>query len=317
MRKRIFTIIQRGMGDDYLSKLYDIFIMIVAVLSIVPMMFKKSTPALNTIDIVTVYILFADYVFRWITYDYALKLKTAADLGIKNHKHLVSLTLKPAEESTGQRVWIPFIIYPFSPFAIMDLLSLMPSLGVISSGWRILRVLRIFKVLHYSRAFQYIETVFKKESKTLLYVLILALSYIFVTALIMFSYEPGTFDDFFEALYWATSALTTVGYGDIYPVSNIGRFISMISSLFGIAVIALPAGIVTAGFIDAFNEDKKLQAKAARKKRKQQKQRKKEIALMVSEKALGLDPETLKQDLRTEKDTSDTPAGEKEWTDET
>lgn len=47
----------------------------------------------------------------------------------------------------------------------------------------------------------------------------------------MFSYEPETFDNFFDALYWATTALTTVGYGDVYPVSDVGKLISMISSL--------------------------------------------------------------------------------------
>lgn len=72
----------------------------------------------------------------------------------------------------------------------------------------------------------------------------------------MFNYEPDTFNHFFDALYWATTALTTVGYGDIYPVSIVGKFISMVSSLFGIAVIAMPAGIVTAGFMNVFNEDR-------------------------------------------------------------
>ncbi|MEG0214985.1 MAG: potassium channel family protein, partial [Hungatella sp.] len=81
-------------------------------------------------------------------------------------------------------------------------------------------------------------------------VLVIAVAYIFISALIMFCYEPDTFEDFFESLYWATTALTTVGYGDIYPVSIVGRLISMISSVFGIAVIALPAGVVTSGFMN-------------------------------------------------------------------
>ena len=58
------------------------------------------------------------------------------------------------------------------------------------------------------------------------------------------------FEDFFEAVYWATVSLTTVGYGDLYPVSTAGRVIAMLSSFFGIAVIALPAGIITAGFME-------------------------------------------------------------------
>jgi len=120
----------------------------------------------------------------------------------------------------------------------------------------ILRLFRIFKVLRYSKTFQYIARVFKAEKETLGYVLIIALAYIFLSALVMFNYEPDTFNHFFDALYWATTALTTVGYGDIYPVSIVGKFISMVSSLFGIAVIAMPAGIVTAGFMNVFNEDR-------------------------------------------------------------
>lgn len=65
-------------------------------------------------------------------------------------------------------------------------------------------------------------------------VLMIAIAYIFISALAMFAYEPDTFDSFFHALYWATTALTTVGYGDVYPVTDVGKLISMVSSLFGI-----------------------------------------------------------------------------------
>ena len=114
-------------------------------------------------------------------------------------------------------------------------------------------------MLYYSKTFSYVANVFKNERKTLGYVLIIALAYIFVSALAMFAYEPDTFDNFFEALYWATTALTTVGYGDVYPVTEVGRLISMISSLFGIAVIAMPAGVVTAGFMDEIGRAKELE----------------------------------------------------------
>lgn len=62
--------------------------------------------------------------------------------------------------------------------------------------------------------------------------------------------EPDSFNSFFDAVYWATVSLTTMGYGDIYPVTEIGRVVTMISSLFGIAIVALPAGIITAGYMD-------------------------------------------------------------------
>jgi voltage-gated potassium channel len=72
------------------------------------------------------------------------------------------------------------------------------------------------------------------------------------------------FDNFFDAFYWAACTLTTVGYGDIYPISSIGRVISIISSIVGIAIIALPSGIITAGYMDEVkkrNEQKQEEVK--------------------------------------------------------
>ena len=83
------------------------------------------------------------------------------------------------------------------------------------------------------------------------------MGYIFVTALVMFNIEPDTFNSFFDAIYWATVSLTTVGYGDIYATSGIGKILTMISSLFGIAIVALPAGIITAGYMSEINTDDK------------------------------------------------------------
>lgn len=118
----------------------------------------------------------------------------------------------------------------------------------------ILRLLRLTKILQYSTSFTYIMNVFKKEGKTLFSVLMIAIFYIFVSALVMFVHESAeTFPTFFDALYWATTALTTVGYGDVYPHTQLGKLISMISSLFGVAIIAMPAGIVTGGFLEELN----------------------------------------------------------------
>ena len=85
---------------------------------------------------------------------------------------------------------------------------------------------------------------------SLLAVLCLAIGYILVSALAIFNVEPETFNTFFDAVYWAVVSLTTVGYGDLYPSSDVGRTIAMISSLMGVAVVALPSGIITAGLLD-------------------------------------------------------------------
>ena len=83
----------------------------------------------------------------------------------------------------------------------------------------------------------------------------MALGYILISALIVYNVEPDTFETYFDAVYWATVSLTTVGYGDIYPVSALGRVITMISSVFGIAIVALPAGIITAGYMNEINKE--------------------------------------------------------------
>lgn len=87
-------------------------------------------------------------------------------------------------------------------------------------------------------------------------VFMLAVAYIVISALVVFNIEPDTFKDFFEAIYWATVSLTTMGYGDIYPVTTIGRTVTIISSLLGIAIVALPAGIVTAGYMEELQNEK-------------------------------------------------------------
>ena len=74
-------------------------------------------------------------------------------------------------------------------------------------------------------------------------------------ALIVFNIELNSFKNFFDAIYWATVSLTTMGYGDIYPVTSIGCFVTMISAVLGIAIIALPSGIITAGYMKELNSE--------------------------------------------------------------
>ena len=147
--------------------------------------------------------------------------------------------------------------------AIIDLLSILPSVTTANHALRVFRILRLFKTFRIFKAFRYsknitiITNVLKNERDALATVGVLALSYIFVTALIVFQVEPQTFDDFFGAIYWATVSLTTVGYGDIYPVSQIGQVISMISSFLGIAVVALPSGIIISGYQAEIEKERK------------------------------------------------------------
>lgn len=139
------------------------------------------------------------------------------------------------------------------------MLSILPSVSLLANGWRLLkifrllrtlRVLRVFKAVRYSRSIDMFIAVFRKERAALTTIFGLAVMYILIAALIVLNVEPETFGDYFHAVYWATISLTTMGYGDIYPVTTAGQLVTMISSIVGIAIVAMPAGVITAGFMD-------------------------------------------------------------------
>lgn len=237
MRKRIYEIIEIAEENDCLSRIYDVFMMVIIVLSLIPVATKNSDGFVGTLDIITATIFLVDYVLRLITADFKLR---------KGGKS--------------------FFLYPFTPMAIIDILAILPSVLPLNGAFRVLKILRllrtlrvfrVFKVIRYSKSISIIMRVFMKQKDSLMIVGGLAIGYILVSALTMISIEPNTFPTFFDAIYWATVSLTTVGYGDIYAVSTAGKIITMISSVFGIAIVALPAGIITAGYMDEISKKDK------------------------------------------------------------
>lgn len=229
MRERIFKTIELSDGDR-LSSAYDWLMVVTIIVSLVPLAFKENPPGLDVLDKVCVAIFIVDYLLRLVTADYKY----------------------------GSRQATSFLRYPFSFMAIIDLVSILPSLTVLNGSFKLLRimrmvralrVLRVFKAARYSKSIRIIVSVFRKSREPLIAVSTLAVAYILISALIVFNVEPESFGTFFDAIYWATVSLTTVGYGDIYPVTAIGRAVTMVSSIFGIAVVALPAGIITAGYM--------------------------------------------------------------------
>lgn len=235
MRKRIFEIIEVSDGDDKLSSIYDTAMLALIILSLVPLAFKGENLFFSTIDKVCAGVFILDYILRLCTADYKY----------------------------GKKSVLSFIRYPFSFMAIIDLISILPSLTVLNSGFKLLRlmrmmkafrVFRVFKTFRYSKSVRIIANVFKRSKEPLIAVCTLAGAYILVSALVIFNVEPDSFNTFFDAIYWATVSLTTVGYGDIYPITTVGRVITMVSSIFGIAIVALPAGIITAGYMNEINE---------------------------------------------------------------
>lgn len=238
MRKRIFEIIETAKDNDKISSIYDAVMLLAIIISIIPLGFKQSFPIFHYTDLITTILFIIDYFLRLITADYKLQDHSA----------------------------VAFVKYPFTPWAIVDLVSILPSLTVLNPGFKLfrllriirtLRVLRVFKAFRYSKSIKIIARVIKNSRGPLMAVCTLAICYILISALVIFNVEADSFDTLFDAIYWATVSLTTVGYGDIYPITTAGRVITMISSVFGIAVVALPAGVIAAGYLEALTESQK------------------------------------------------------------
>lgn len=248
IRHHINQIIEPRNNETPFSRAYDFVMLVAIVIGIFPLMFRTQTKLFWYFDLISGICFIVDYLLRWLT----------ADFNSKKGK-------------------MAFVIYPFTPMAIIDLLSILPILNLLSPTFKVVRmtrlmkILRIFKVIRYFEPLGIILAVVRKQIKVLCTVFSLALFYIFITALIMFNAEeeinPETgeylFNNFFDAFYWAACTLTTVGYGDLYPISNIGRVISIMSAIVGIAIIALPSGIVTAGYMDELKYRRKKQGKTS------------------------------------------------------
>ena len=189
MRKTLFQIIEPHQQESFIEEAYDIFMIFVILSSLIPLTSKSHSGIFMWIDIVSTIIFIIDYILRLVTADYKL-----------------------------QKGKISFLLYPFTFLALADLLCILPSLFLLNNSLRLfkilrmLRTLRIFKFFRYSKNIQIMTNVLKKQKDNLIIVGILALSYIFISALVMFNVEPSTFPTFFDALYWATISLTTVGY---------------------------------------------------------------------------------------------------------
>lgn len=229
-RKSLYDVIEPASKATVWSQVYDVCMMILILCSIVPLAFRTELPIFNVLDKISVSFFILDYILRWFTADYAMPEKKG---------------------------WRAFVAYPFTAFAIVDILSIIPSFNIGSKALkvfriaRLLKILRVFKFIRYSENVRLLLKVLRKEKSILLTVMCIAIAYIFTTALVMFNVEDSEmFADYFDALYWATTTLTTVGYGDICPQTDLGRIISMLSSLMGVAIIALPSGVITASYLD-------------------------------------------------------------------
>lgn len=236
MKDRVFQWLVGASREDDKTSTYDVIMMVAIMSSMLPLMVKGVTKWEIVLDWTVSIIFIIDYLLRWWTADLKLKKGVAS-----------------------------YMLYPLTPMAIVDMLSILPVLAGLASGFRLLRlsrllrtfrIFRAFKLIRYSKSCIMIRNAIYEQRHALVSAYMFASAYMFVAALLVFNVEPQTFDTFWDAVYWAAVSLTTVGYGDIYPVSAIGRCVTVLSAFVGVAIVALPAGIITAGYMAELSKAK-------------------------------------------------------------
>ena len=177
------------------------------------------------------------------------------------------------------RIWTANLLYPglnpirariryvTSPMAIIDLISILPFLVPVLHTYnlvgvrvfRLVRLLRVFKLNRYSDALAAIGDVFRSKAQQMI-ASIFFVSMILILASLLIYYaehdaQPDQFENAFSGLWWAVATLTTVGYGDIYPITPLGRFLGAIIAILGIGMVAVPTSILSAGFMEMLEKE--------------------------------------------------------------
>ena len=253
IRGDIYRVIQIGYTGDVPSRLFDIVIAVAILLNLFIIFFEtfdvsaKYIATLNAIEFVTVVIFTIEYVLRLAT----------ADLLYPDRKTFISAMLA----------------FVFSLYGIIDLLSFLPywlgllfpaariPAGVVAFRMlRVVRILRLFRINRYYDAFNVITDVLKEKRKQILSALFIILMLVIGASIIMYDLEhdaqPEEFKNAFSGIWWAVSTLLTVGYGDIYPITPAGRFVGIVLAFLGVGIVAIPTGIISAGFVQQYTRIK-------------------------------------------------------------
>ena len=260
LKQIIFETIEEDISERLSHKVFEAFIIILIILNVLSIVLQSCLPKqydiFNYFEIISVFIFTIEYILRLWTAD-----------------------LKSINKSTLENR----VKFVFSPIGIIDILSILPfylSLffpanildGRILRALRLLRLLRIFKLTRFLDSFQIIQTVFKKRKYELIITGFIALLIIIISSTLMFEIEhdaqPDKFPDILSSFWWAIATLTTIGYGDVFPITGVGKFISAVISITGIGLIALPTGILSTSFIEEFrtaNEKQKEEEKSEEK----------------------------------------------------
>jgi len=248
IRNRVFEIIEKSDKKDKTGTFFDWFIIILILLNIIAVILESF----NDISIqysreFFIFDLFSVIVF---TLEYVLRI-WIAPYKYPNAKH-------------------PYFKYIFSFMAIIDLLAILPFylplLFTVNLKYlrilRLFRLLRILKLNRYSDSLSLIGTVIKNEKEKLVMTSFILIVLLLLTSSTMYYIEnlaqPDVFTDILTTLWWAVETLTTVGFGDMYPITPIGKLLGGLIAILGVALVALPSGIITSGLIQAMNKQEKL-----------------------------------------------------------
>ena len=249
-RKRTAAIIEMGSAQDWISRGYDILsgLMLLANLS-ASILYTFNSMALQygsllvAIEAITV---------AFFAVDYALRLWTAPEFFPKL--------------SSFRSVWK----YVFSLTGIVDLLSFLPYYlpivfptgAAVFRIFRVVRIFRLFQINAYYSAMNVITEVLRSRRQQLASSVFIILVLMLASSLCMYSLEheaqPEVFSNAFSGIWWAVSTLLTVGYGDIYPITTAGKIVSIFITFLGVGMVAIPTGIISAGFVDQFSHIKRL-----------------------------------------------------------
>ena len=239
MKEKIFNIIQIGDKSNRVSRMFDIFITITIVANIL-ITFMQTFPELS----------FLSGVFRVMEYitivifcvEYALRIWTAE-------------YLYPDRSRSGAR--LRFLV---SFDGVVDLLTIIPAFFL--SGFVIFRMLRVARIFHLFRlnakydSFNVITTVLYEKRNQIISSVFIVMILMLASSLCMYSVEheaqPEVFRNAFSGIWWSMSTLLTVGYGDIYPITTLGRVMAIGIAYLGVGVVAIPTGIISAGFVEQY-----------------------------------------------------------------
>ena len=248
-KKRVFQIIEVGYDLDFMSRAYD-FINVFAIL-------------LNVL--VSVLYTFEDIKAQYASWLTAIEIITICFFAIDYFLRVWTTDILYSELPKGKA----FRKYIFSFMGIVDLLSFLPYFlpvffpagTVVFRMIRIVRIFRLFRINAYYDSLSVITEVIASKAQQLISSVFIILVLMLASSLCMYSLEheaqPDVFSNAFSGIWWATSTLLTVGYGDIYPITTMGKLFGIFISFLGVGMVAIPTGIISAGFVNQYTTIKK------------------------------------------------------------